>query len=173
MKKFAKRLLAALAIFVIVFALTPAYLPSSTHVERSIEIKAPPAAVFDVVSDFNQSRNWDPWVEQDPGIKSNVTGSGVGSTYQWDGDASGAGISKIVVLDAPKLVKTELHMTRPMEDTFTSDWQLTPQDEGTLATWTFDQNLGYFQRYATICTEWIIGPAFEKGLANLKAYIEK
>ena len=40
-------------------------LPSTAHVERQIQIDAPPASVFGLINDFNQISQWSPWVATD------------------------------------------------------------------------------------------------------------
>lgn len=178
MKKFLKWTGIVVGVLVVVALLVPLALPSTVHVERSIEIRSLPASVYAVVSDFNQSAKWDPWASKDPNIETKVIGSGVGSTYTWNGnDEVGEGRSTILAAeppegDTPGYVKLELHMVRPMEDSFTSDWKLESVNGRTKATWGFDNDLGYFQRYFAPMIDGFIGPDFEQGLRNLKSYVE-
>ena len=62
-------------------------LPSTAHVERQIQIDAPPASVFGLINDFNQISQWSPWVATDPNALFSVSGPprGIGATITWDG----------------------------------------------------------------------------------------
>lgn len=173
MKSFLKWLVIVIGVLAGLFVFLPVFLPSHAHVEREIVIERSPEEVFAVVSDFRQSREWDPWVEQDPAVQSQVTGSGVGSVYTWSGESAGEGESRMVALDPPRSVDLKLKMVRPMQEEFESGWRLEPVANGTRAVWTFDQDLDWFQRYTWFCLDAILGPQFEKGLANLKRYVEK
>ena len=167
-----KRVCIGLVMLFATLLLIPALLPATAHVERSLRIEKSPAEVYAIVSDFNHSPHWDPWASTDPTIVTKVTGSGVGSTYEWTGDEAGRGISKMIVAEAPKHVKVDIRMFEPMDDQFTAQWQLEAVDDATIATWSYDQQLSYSARYIGICMDAILGESFEQGLANLKKYVE-
>ena len=51
---------------------------------------------------------------------------------------------------------------------------LAPEGAGTKVTWDFDSKLnGIMERWFGLMFERWIGPDYEKGLANLKAFVEK
>src|ERR1044072_3615384 len=90
LKKILIALLALVAIFLIVVALQP----SEFHVERTANMAAPPATVFDQVNDLHKWEAWSPWAKLDPNAKITFEGppSGKGAKFHWDGNKDiGAG----------------------------------------------------------------------------------
>ena len=61
------------------------------HVQRSIEIDAPPQQVFDTVADFGSWTAWSPWLCAEPTADVTVTDNpnSVGSIYAWKGEVVG------------------------------------------------------------------------------------
>jgi ribosome-associated toxin RatA of RatAB toxin-antitoxin module len=173
LKKIAKWMLIAVGALVAIVIIVPVFLPKHAHVERSMVINKPPEEVYAVVSDLNQYRSWDPWSDQDSTSKAEVTGSGVGAVYSWKGDATGEGSMTVDSLEPSRSVQVSMRMIKPMEDQFKAGWQLEPSGEGTRITWTFDQDLSYFQRWIGLGMDTLLGPSFDTGLNKLKANLEK
>ena len=62
---------------------------------------------------------------------------------------------------------------KPMSGEGMVHWITKPTSNGkTEMIWTFDQDLGYFNRYFGLFMEAMMGKHFEKGLANYKSMIE-
>jgi hypothetical protein len=75
LKKILIALLALVAIFLIVVALQP----SEFDVERTANMAAPPATVFDQVNDFHKWEAWSPWAKLDPNAKITFEGPSSGT----------------------------------------------------------------------------------------------
>lgn len=162
---------------VAIASIIPAFMSSTINVSRSITIDAPAADVYAVLTDFNQSEHWDPWIRKDPDIETTVTGEGADSVYTWDGTTVGAGELTFIELVEPTKIRVQIKMFKPMEDQFEADWNLrdaaeSPDAPKTLATWSMDSSLTYFERYFGPMIEGMIIEDYDQGLANLKKYVE-
>jgi hypothetical protein len=79
--------------------------PGTLRVQRSTSIKAPPEAIFPLISDFHQWLTWSPYEQKDPAMKRTHSGAerGKGAVYAWDGDKNvGSGRMEILEASAPQ-----------------------------------------------------------------------
>ena len=152
--------------------------PSHLEVSRSTEIDAPPAAVFEQVNDFHHWDDWSPWAKLDPSMKTSFEGPkfGEGAKYSWDGnDKVGAGRMTIVDSKPPETVKIKLEFLRPMASVADTLFTFTPVGAGkTKVTWKMSGENGFIGKAFSLIMDCdkMVGPDFEKGLANLKAVVE-
>jgi effector-binding domain-containing protein len=133
--------------------------------------------VFTLVNSFKRFNEWSPWVEKDPRATYTYSGpqTGVGAKIAWVGDPStvGTGSQEIVESQPHTRVRSRLEFTGEGP----SDATITLSAEGTSAkvTWALDTDLGWnpVARCFGLFFDRMIGPDFEKGLANLKALAER
>lgn len=152
----------------------PALLPSTVVVERSVDVKASPSEAYAVLADLNQFVQWNPWSEIEPNVKVQVTGKGLGSTYTWEGEKTGAGKMTLTALRPNLLVQVAMEFLKPMPGVATSLWEISPtQAGGATVNWRYIQEVTYFKRWLGLAMNSAMGPVFEKGLNNLKAKLEK
>lgn len=152
------------------------FLPGSTHVERSIDINTSANKVYDQVNELKNWNNWSPWSKLDPNTAwtySEPSSAGVGAHYSWKSDKIGNG--KMTILDTKpnESVKYKLEFEGMGESGVS--FLLTAKDSTqTKAVWTMDTDNGMnpINRWMGLFTEKMLGPDYEKGLANLKAYCE-
>ena len=59
--------------------------PDAMIVERSVEIAAPPSAIYPHVAEFRKWAAWSPWRRLDPDMDKRYSGAetGVGQVYAW------------------------------------------------------------------------------------------
>jgi carbon monoxide dehydrogenase subunit G len=144
-------------------------------VARSTVINAPPEKIFAVVSDLQQTKDWSPWFELDPQVKVTFEGEGavVGQKMSWSSQHPnvGTGSQQIVGLVENKQVVAALDFGEMGQATATVD--LVPEGTGTRVDWTLNVPLrNIIERWFGLIMDRMAGPDFEKGLANLKAYVE-
>lgn len=152
--------------------------PSKIKVERSIDIKT--SSVEDLqhrLADLKFFHDkWSPWTRRDPSMKTTYTGvcCEAGSTYRWESekDSVGKGTmtfnkftkdSVLLTLNFDGMGDNELYfITKP---TNASNIQVT---------WGVVFDIGFFGRVPMlfINMDKIIGPDYERGLAQLKKEIE-
>ena len=98
----------------------------------------------------------------------------IGSGYSWEGDVIGSGKMTLNGFVENESVESTLEFFQPPMDPSNVYWKLEPVENGTKATWTNIGPIAYpVGRYVTLMMDSMLGPAFENGLNNLKAFCEK
>lgn len=152
-------------------------LPTSAHVERSVDIEAPPATVFAVLNGFRQFNRWSPWANIDPGTTYRLEGPllGVGARQVWSSEdpAVGAGSQEIIETEAPDRIVMRL-LFSGFEGDNRSTFTLAPTSGGTHLVWAYDSDFkgALLARYFGLLLDSMIGPDYERGLAGLKTLCE-
>jgi carbon monoxide dehydrogenase subunit G len=175
MKKFALWVFYILLGLFLVFVAGGFVLPDKAHVSRSTLINAPPEKIFTVVSDLRRSKDWSPWFALDPQMTVTFEGegAGVGQKMNWSSQKPdvGTGSQKTIGLVENKQVKAALDFGEMGQAMATID--LVPEAVGTRVDWALDVPLGnIIERWFGLIMDRMVGPDFEKGLANLKAHVE-
>lgn len=155
-------------------ALAAFALPPSARVERSIEIAAPPAAVFAIVNSPAGFDRINPFRAEDPGLKTSYEGpaSGKGATLRWQGK-QGEGAQTIIASEANARVDMALDlgdMGKPNQS-----FVLEPTAAGTRLTWRTEAQFGpnLIARAFGLFMDGMLGPVYERGLADLKTLAEQ
>lgn len=104
--------------------------------EKSISIKAPLSRVWDNTNSLKALNNWNPWVDRDPDIKIEFSGTdgNPGAKYTWDSALKdvGAGIQTILSVTDKSELATRIDFIRPFKGTGQAYIQV--RDEGGAAT---------------------------------------
>lgn len=159
---------------VLIYAATK---PTLFHVERAIDIKAPPGKIFPLINDFRQWNDWTPY-NKDPAMKKTYSEntSGKGATYAWEGNKEvGKGEISITESEPSSRIAFDLHMITPFEGRNHVVFALNPTGETTTVTWILEDTQSYFVKLMGIFfnMDKMIGKDFEVGLAKLKTLAEK
>jgi len=151
--------------------------PDTFHVQRSINIQAPPEKIFGVLNDFHQSASWSPYEKKDPAMKRAFSGpeSGKGAVYQFEGNKE-VGKGRLTITDTtpPSKVVLALDMDEPFEGHNIVEYTLDAKGGSTNVTWAIHGQQPYIGKVMSLfidCDK-MIGKDFEVGLANLKALSE-
>jgi len=142
------------------------------RVERSIHVAAPPAAVHERIVDLRRWPAWSPWEGIDPHLRRSYGGpdAGVGAWYAWEGNRK-AGVGRMRILDVGEdAVTIALEFEKPFPSSSTTAFSVVPEDGGTRVTWTMTGPLNRAMRMVSVVypMDRVIGPDFERGLAQLK-----
>lgn len=173
------RWLKGIALFLVAviafFGIGGMFLPASVHVERSIVVAQPPAAVFALVNSFARFNEWSPWADIDPNAKYSFEGpaEGVGAKMSWTGnDEVGTGSQLITASEPDRSVAIDLDFGQM--GVAQSTYRLEPVAGGTRVTWGFDSTLSAnpVERWFGLLMDDFIGADYEKGLAKLKQVVE-
>ncbi len=172
-----KKILIAVIIIFAGIASVASMQPDAFSVQRSALIKAPPERVFSYLNDFRQWPAWSPWEHIDPALQRTFTGSpsGQGAAYAWSGnDDVGRGRMEILDSKPPRSLLIKLDFVDPMEAHNQTRFVLTPRPDGTLVTWTMTGPSTFITKLVGVfvSVDDMVGPDFEKGLAQLKAAAE-
>ena len=152
--------------------------PDTFRLQRSMTINAPADKVFPFINDFHHWPSWSPWEKMDLGMKKTLSGSpqGKGAVYEWDGNKD-VGTGRMEVLDSIPASKIliKLDFFKPFEAHNTAEFTLTPSAGSTQVTWAMYGPQPYIMKVMGLfCSpERMVGPQFEKGLADLKTLSEK
>jgi uncharacterized protein YndB with AHSA1/START domain len=141
-----------------------------------VVIKAKPEAVFALVGDLRRWKEWGAWQERDPGMKSTYSEKavGVGAWSAWESKTEGNG--KMTVTAYAPLQRIVYKLEFPdMGTSSEGSVTLLPGEGGVKVVWldTGDLGMNPLFRWFGLFIDGIIGPDFEKGLANLKLLAEK
>lgn len=152
--------------------------PDVMKVTRSAKMAAPPARVFSEVNDYHRWEAWSPWAKLDPNAKTTFEGpdSGSGAKFSWSGnDKIGAGTQTIIESKPDELIRIRLDFEKPMKDTNEVEFTFKPEGDETLVTWTMTGKHNFMSKAfcLVMSMDKMIGGDFEKGLASLKAIVEK
>lgn len=173
--KILKKIAMVLGALIAVLVLVGLVLPSRVHVERSIDIAAPACTIFAQVNSFKAFNAWSPWMDLGAEYTYEGPDEGVGAAMRWTGpeDTVGTGSEKIVGSVPCERVDVDLDFGdgTGMKATFT----LKQGADSVHVTWAVDGDFGWNlpARYFGLMFDSMIGPDHEKGLANLKALVEK
>jgi len=152
--------------------------PSDYRVVRSASITAPPETVFGLVNDFRKWESWSPWEKLDPNMKRTFEGSpsGEGAKYGWTGN-SDVGEGKMTILESKpgEMVRIQLDFIAPFESTATNEFVFKPEGGGTHVDWVMTGSNNLMSKAMCLFMggmDKMIGPDFEKGLAQMKSAAE-
>jgi hypothetical protein len=173
-----KKILIALVIAVFGLAVVIALQPSTFGVSRTATIAAAPADVFALVNDFHNWDTWSPWAKLDPAMKTTHAGStsGQGAVYSWVGNSDvGEGSMTITDSQPASRVNIKLEFIKPFASTGDNLFEFAPAAGGTTVTWTMSGDNDFLSKAFSLFMggmDKMIGPDFEKGLAQMKAVAE-
>lgn len=177
MKKALKFLLYTLLAVAALIAVLGLFAKKNYHVERSIEIDASRALVYDFVSHFNNFDQWSPWAALDPEMKTTVTGTDgtVGAVYAWNGNDNVGEGSQIITDLSPERIGIKTEFLRPFKSSSPTAINLKPVGNKTQVTWEFDMHapfpLNAFMMFTDV--DAAIGKDYEMGLENLRRVLEE
>jgi hypothetical protein len=152
-------------------------------IQRETVIAARPSEIVPYLADLHRWVEWSPWEGQDPNLQREYGGTPgtVGSTYAWKGNRKAGAGSMAITKVAPTEVDVDLQFTAPFKSSSAVVFRMTDSndaDEAGTATrivWsmTSPQNLMSRVMGVFVNMDKFLGGDFEKGLAKLKAAVER
>jgi hypothetical protein len=164
-------------VLIALFFLTVSFQPSSFVFTRSTLVAASPKVCFALVDNFHNWEKWSPWAKMDPGMQTAYDGpvSGVGAIYGWQGNGKvGSGKMTVIRSTPSSLIDINLEFLKPMRTTNLTEFTFEPEGKATKVTWTMSGPLNLVAKafHLVRSMDKMLGPDFEKGLAQLKAEAE-
>jgi hypothetical protein len=152
--------------------------PADYRVTRTATMAAPVAEVFPQVNELQKWLAWSPWMELDPKVKNTFSGppSGPGATFAWAGNSQvGEGKMTITETKPNELIKMRLEFFKPMAGTSDTEFIFEPEDNQTTVTWTMTGKNNFIGKAFCLFMnmDTMLGGQFDKGLASIKAIVEK
>jgi uncharacterized protein YndB with AHSA1/START domain len=151
--------------------------PNRFHIERSIDIDAPPEVVFAYLNDLKAWEQWSPWAKKDPGMQQTYSANtvGVGAFQEWSGNKEvGQGRMQISQSEPAKLLVTDLQFIKPFKAHNAAALHLTPNAGGTHVRWTLEGDSPLISKILDLLMNMdkMIGRDYELGLSQLKLLAE-
>jgi hypothetical protein len=173
-----KKIAVAVIVLILLVLAYAATQPDSFRVQRMVAIKAPPAKIMPLISDFHQWPIWSPWEKLDPHMTRTFSGAprDMGAVYAWTGnDKVGAGRMEITGMTATGNVTIKLDFLKPLESHNVTEFVLQPQGDMTTVTWSMTGPSSYLTKLmgVFVSMDSMIGGDFERGLANMKSAAER
>lgn len=145
-------------------------------VSRAADIGGTPDQVRAALVDFREWRNWSPWEGLDPDLQRTYGGadSGVGATYNWQGNRKAGQGRMEITGDSTEVVTATVDFVKPFKSSTTQTFDLLAHPDGTThLTWTMVGPKSFATKVMGIFTSMdkLVGKDFERGLAQLDAYV--
>jgi effector-binding domain-containing protein len=159
----------------VLFLLAALFARHDYHIERSIEIEAPRAIVYDQVRYFKNAPNWSPWLYLDPNVKTRITGEdgNPGAVYQWNGNkAIGTGSQTIKAVSPDRIDLDVVFNDFAVSPAY---FAISEKDDMIKVIWSMDMHVPFPWNAFSMLTDMnnsFIGKDFENGLGHLKKYCE-
>lgn len=152
-------------------------IPSSVKISRGIIVNADSIKVYNQLSDVKDWGQWMPWVTADEGalVQISAVTNAPGSYFKWKGlNLRNNGTIRFISL-TPNLITTkyELQGMNDCEGGFRLR-SLPNNLSQTEVQWFMEYKLKWYpwERFYGIFLDHIIGPSLDKGLQELKTYLE-
>lgn len=168
-------ILISLAIVAALFLIVGIALPSSRHLQHSVETNRKLTIVYDTINSLRRFKDWNPLVLRDPNIQLKLSGpdSGVGARLDYDSKEKGLrqGSWEITASDPGKRVAYALTDIEPGRNKRT-EFTLKPTGRGgrnVEITQTYDVDYGWnlIGRYAGLYVSSNVGEDMKMGLSRL------
>ena len=155
-------------------------LPKDFSVTRTIEINACVADVFKQANTLTNWSNWSAWHKMDPNASYTYsnTDAGVGAYYSFEGDPELIGSGSLTILESTenKSIRTEVIFLKEGEEIGrgNGEWAFKEENGVTQVCWSFLGDMGNnpVARWIGLMMDSMLGPQLEKGLINMKEYLE-
>jgi len=170
---------AVVALVVAIVLIKAANQPDIFTMARSAVMKAPADKIFPYLNDPRKNQEWSPFDKKDWPIERTFTGAaeGVGAVYDFVGNGKEIGTGRITITESVPSSKVvmSLDMTKPMAASNVVTYTLTPKDGTTEVTWAMEGRTPFVGKifHVFMNMEKMMGTAFETGLADLKAIVER
>ena len=165
-----------LVLFMVALVLViPLFLPSTVEVRSQKEILLSPAQVFHNAASYTDRNRWDPWLETEPEAEYTLASKPdyVGSTYAWKGKKIRTGKMVVDSVSFGKYIASHIYFGDDPTPAL-MEWNLVKTGNGTLVAWKFTTDSNYpVERLMFNMMKGGLRKSFEKGLSNLKAYLEE
>lgn len=162
----------------VIYLILCAFGPKQIIVERETSINKPATLVKEKMGDLKFfHERWSPWTEKDPNMKVTYEGTPgqVGHSHTWSGNKDvREGVMKISAVNGDTIVEDLSFSTNANNKDATVNLIAKDNGNSTSAKWQMIMKVGFLHRAPMlfINMDKMMGPDFEKGLANLKTVLE-
>jgi effector-binding domain-containing protein len=173
--KILKWLLCIVLVLVALVLVIALILPSTVTVSAEKEVAVTPLQVFHNAALFTDRNLWDPWLETEPEADFTIESNPdyAGSTYTWNGKKIKTGRMQVDSVVFGKYIASSIYFGENPEPNLV-EWTLDKTDSGTMIEWAFTAEGTYpmGRLFLTLMKGGML-ESFNRGLENLKAYLEE
>jgi effector-binding domain-containing protein len=159
----------------ILVVIVGAFLPRRATVSRSLLFHCPRDQVFEQVNTTRNWENWSPWHQIDSAMLIKYSGieKGNNAGFSWNSSNKNVGNGKIEIASSLPYDSIILDMDFMENGNAQEKFVFSETDSGTLVTWSMTSDLGKnpINRYFGLLMDKFVGPDFEKGLDNMRKFI--
>jgi effector-binding domain-containing protein len=153
------------------------FLPRTISVERSVVVKAPQQTVFLVLNSLRAFQKWSPWAKLDPQMAVTFDGpdAGVGQKLSWTSKKRQLGTGSQTITASTPSGSVMTHVDFGKMGAADAGYTLAAADGGVHVSWKFnsDKVKGPIAPYFLLMAKGDVAKDYERGLANLKSFVEK
>ncbi len=169
-------IVAAVALFFLGLVLVIHAQPDEYGLERSRVIDASADEIYPHIADFEQWKEWSPWLVGED-YEASTTGEmkSESSTFEWHGEEIGAGRLTLADTDRPHRLAIDLRFLEPHEmDALTTFELRSLENDQTQVTWSMRGQNNFMSKAIGLVMdlEDMIGDDYEEGLDNLARRVE-
>ena len=172
--KFLKWLLIIVLILAALVLIIPLFMPATIKVTANKEIAVSPVQVFYNVATYTDRGKWDPWLEMEPDAewKGESKPDYVGSLFTWNGEKFGSGQEMVDSVVFGEYIGANIRFGDDPKGSLV-EWNLEKTEAGTSTSWSFTADAKYpVGRLMMGIMKGSLQSSFDKGLENLKSYLE-
>ncbi|XVJ64785.1 MAG: hypothetical protein HEQ40_00925 [Lacibacter sp.] len=153
-------------------------IPSSVKISRGIIVDADSVKVYQQLSDVKEWGQWMPWVTADEGalVQTSPVTNAPGTFFKWNGlNKNNSGTITLLSL-SPNLITTKYELKEMNDSEGGFRIRTLPNNLSQCEVqWFMEYKLKWYpwERFYGIFLDHIIGSSFDKGLQELKNYLEK
>jgi hypothetical protein len=176
--KIIKRILAVIAILILVAAIAGMFMPSEFKMERSLAINADQKVIFDQVNTLKNWEQWSPWMKMDPEMNITYSGpaSGVGASYDWVSTNNNLGTGTLTITESVPYDHINTEMDIKENGKATAGFRISKSGERNLLSWWFEADMGnnpFKKLMAGLMGKGFMSKTFDQGLNDIKQQAEK
>ena len=157
------------------FAIVGMLLPPRYIVQREVEVMAPPALVFEQLSDTRNHPEFLPWKDADPTIRytPGEQTRGVGAAYTWEGTNTPRMRYEVTEEEPTGAIGFQMVTDGPGD--LGGVWNIRQFGKVTKVTWSLHGDVGWNlpARFAQLGVDGALGPILSSGLSRLKTRCEQ
>lgn len=170
---------ALLVLFIVGVVIAASLRSKEVHYRRTIITSAGADTVFAIFSDLGRWREWSPYDERDPEMKTTLStpSTGIDAKYTWDGNKEvGAGRMTITAVDPGRSLDMRLEFDRPFKCDNHVEWRVDEENDQRRITWSMDgKDAPLMPRIVGLFIDMdkMVGKDWEAGLETLKGIAER
>ena len=167
-----KKVVKVLIVIIVAFVGVGLILPGEYTASTTYDFKHSKAAVHGILSDLSSWDQWGPWMKDDPNMKIELQGEGVGAKQIWTSRKAGNGSLTFTKVDSETGIAYDLNFDGypPANASF----EYSDVDGGVRVKWTMNgkMDMPVVGGYLALFFKTMIANSFEQGMKNIDELVE-